>query len=313
MENRNTCIQCGRELQEDEPFNEGYCNACAKKILSEQAKKDRAKQAKKVSILTRREKLALIIMSVIMTVIFVVAIIWSEKAYKERQEMIDNAFFDGQGVPLEDIADAFKEEVSQYIHPTPNPVLSILENLQESNTPVPEYGFIDADELYLRAEPSSDGEILGTYTRGQEVAILGEEPEWVHLSLNGKEGYMAAQHIQHGTAEETKQPAPENSDSDYAAVTAGQRNALKSAKSYLQFMHFSKKGLIEQLEYEGYTTSEAEYAVENCGADWMKQAALTAQSYMDFMSFSREGLIEQLEYEGFTHEQAEYGASAVGY
>ena len=74
---------------------------------------------------------------------------------------------------------------------------------------------------------------------------------------------------------------------------------------------FSYSGLIEQLEYEGFSTSEATYAADNCGADWNEQAAKKAREYLDFMSFSRSGLIEQLEFEGFTRSQAEYGVNAV--
>lgn len=96
-------------------------------------------------------------------------------------------------------------------------------------------------------------------------------------------------------------------------TTIGQRNALRSATNYLNTMAFSKSGLIDQLEYEGYSTEEATYAVENCGADWNEQAAKSAQNYINTMSFSRSGLIDQLIYEGFTREQAEYGVSAVGY
>ena len=87
-------------------------------------------------------------------------------------------------------------------------------------------------------------------------------------------------------------------------ITTGERNALKSAQNYLSVMAFSYRGLVEQLEYEGYTTSEAEYAADNCGADWNQQAVKKAKEYLAVMSFSRDGLIEQLEYEGFTHSQA---------
>lgn len=95
-------------------------------------------------------------------------------------------------------------------------------------------------------------------------------------------------------------------------VTVSQQNALESALSYLDFTAFSYSGLIEQLEYEGYSTEDATFAADYCGADWNEQAALSAQSYLDFTSFSRAGLIDQLMYEGFTREQAEYGADAVG-
>lgn len=96
-------------------------------------------------------------------------------------------------------------------------------------------------------------------------------------------------------------------------VTMGQKNALNKAKSYLDFTAFSYSGLISQLEYEGFSTEDSTYAVDNCGADWNEQAAKKAKSYLDFSSFSREGLIDQLLYEGFTSDQAEYGATKVGY
>lgn len=88
---------------------------------------------------------------------------------------------------------------------------------------------------------------------------------------------------------------------------------MQQAHSYLEFSAFSRSGLIDQLEYEGYTTKEATYAVNNCGANWKEQAAKKAQEYLDSSSFSRAGLIDQLLYEGFTQKQAEYGVSQVGY
>lgn len=105
----------------------------------------------------------------------------------------------------------------------------------------------------------------------------------------------------------TKTPKPTKS------ATLGETNALASALSYLNYSAFSRRGLIEQLKFEGYSTSEAEYAVNNCGADWNEQAARSAKSYLEYSSFSRQSLIEQLEYEGFTHDQALYGVKKVGY
>lgn len=96
-------------------------------------------------------------------------------------------------------------------------------------------------------------------------------------------------------------------------ATIGEKNALDKAKSYLDYTAFSKEGLIEQLEYEGFTNAEAKFGVDNCGANWNEQAAKKAKQYMDYSSFSKQGLIDQLEYEGFTSEQAEYGAKSVGY
>lgn len=98
-----------------------------------------------------------------------------------------------------------------------------------------------------------------------------------------------------------------------ANMTTGQKNALAKAKDYLSIMAFSRSGLIKQLEYEKFSTEDATFAADNCGANWNEQAAKKAQDYIDMMSFSRQGLIDQLKYEGFTQAQAEYGVSAVGY
>lgn len=95
--------------------------------------------------------------------------------------------------------------------------------------------------------------------------------------------------------------------------TLGEKNALKSAKSYLRSMDFSYTGLFKQLKYEGYKDEECTYAVDNCEADWNEQASKCAKSYINSMSFSRVELLKQLKYEGFTDEQAEYGVKSVGY
>lgn len=95
--------------------------------------------------------------------------------------------------------------------------------------------------------------------------------------------------------------------------TLGERQAIRAAQNYIDFKAFSKSGLIEQLEFEGYSRTEAEYGVDNITVDWNEQAALSAKAYLEYSNFSRTGLIEQLKFEGFTTAQAQYGASAVGY
>lgn len=92
-----------------------------------------------------------------------------------------------------------------------------------------------------------------------------------------------------------------------------EKNAIKKAESYLSLMAFSRSGLINQLEYEGFSNSAATSAVDSIVVDWNEQAAKKAESYLSLMAFSRSGLIDQLKYEGFSNEQAEYGVTAVGY
>lgn len=102
-------------------------------------------------------------------------------------------------------------------------------------------------------------------------------------------------------------PAPNTASPKTA--TSSERNALEQAKLYLEIMPFSYEGLVEQLKYEGYSTSEAEYGAKNCGADWMEQAAKRAELYLELMPFSKSDLKDQLIYDGFTSSEAEYGVN----
>jgi len=77
-------------------------------------------------------------------------------------------------------------------------------------------------------------------------------------------------------------------------------------------MSFSKSGLIAQLEFEGFSTEDATYAVNKIDVNWKEQAVKKAKSYLDTMAFSRSGLIEQLEFEGFTTEEATYAVDQIG-
>lgn len=102
--------------------------------------------------------------------------------------------------------------------------------------------------------------------------------------------------------------------SSSSSATLGQSNALESAQDYLEYVGgFSESGLRDQLEYEGFSSSEIDYAIEHCGANWNEQCAECAQDYLDSMSMSRSELYDQLEYEGFTSSQIAYGLAAVGY
>lgn len=96
------------------------------------------------------------------------------------------------------------------------------------------------------------------------------------------------------------------------AETVTQRNARLKGTQYLQVFAFSRSGLIDQLEFEGFSTPDATYGTDAQKANWMAQAARKAREYLKLMPFSRAGLITQLEFEGFTSAEAAYGVSQVG-
>ncbi|HEX2850250.1 MAG TPA: Ltp family lipoprotein [Acidimicrobiales bacterium] len=121
------------------------------------------------------------------------------------------------------------------------------------------------------------------------------------------------------TAEPTttaKQPTttamPTTTAAPAPSLTVSQKNAQRKAQSYLQMTSFSRKGLIEQLMFEGFASDDATFGVDSLNVDWNTQAAKKAKSYLEMSSFSRSSLIEQLEFEGFSPDQAEYGVGTTG-
>jgi hypothetical protein len=112
---------------------------------------------------------------------------------------------------------------------------------------------------------------------------------------------------------DTDETPTEEAEQEEPSLSIGQRNAISSAESYLRFTAFSRTGLIGQLEFEGYATEDATFAVDYLDIDWNEQAAKSAEAYLSFSSFSRQGLIDQLVFEGFTRSEAEYGVEQVGY
>lgn len=96
------------------------------------------------------------------------------------------------------------------------------------------------------------------------------------------------------------------------ASNISRAQAVRKAREYLQFEAFSFKGLVGQLKYEGFSSSDATYGASHSGANWFKEAAAKAKEYLKMEAFSRSGLIGQLRFEGFTYAQALYGVQAVG-
>ena len=170
----------------------------------------------------------------------------------------------------------------------------------------PESDLVEEEMTDEVEEESSDIEI-------EEDEDAEEEEEYVSDEDPVEESTPEEEDNENEVVEPDPGPEDVDDEEEEDSLTLGEENALRSAQDYLSFTSFSREGLIQQLEYEGYTNEEAVYAVDNSDADWYEQAEKSAEDYLDYTSFSREGLIEQLEYEGFTRDQAEHGVEAVGY
>ena len=96
------------------------------------------------------------------------------------------------------------------------------------------------------------------------------------------------------------------------AAPVNHTQAVRAAREYLQLQAFSFLGLVAQLKFEGYSTSDARYGASHAGATWFKQAAKAAREYLKLQAFSFSGMVAQLQFEKYTRAQAVYGARAAG-
>jgi hypothetical protein len=103
------------------------------------------------------------------------------------------------------------------------------------------------------------------------------------------------------------------------SMTGAQQQAVDSAEGYLsEGQGFSKQGLLSQLTSsfgEGFSKSDAEFAIKYLKPNWDQQAVDSAKGYLgDGQGFSRSSLIQQLTSSygaGFTEAQAEYAVNKV--
>ena len=159
---------------------------------------------------------------------------------------------------------------------------------------------------------AADGTQISAALLSEDCTLFGGVEEYNNnlVILLGEDGLFCTREDKTNCQEQDSQTSDLQKTS---SVSLGNQNAVKRAKEYLEYSSFSYTGLIDQLEFEGFSTSEATYAADNCNADWNEQAALKAQQYLEYSAFSRSELIDQLEFEGFTHTQAVYGAKENGY
>ncbi|MFC7063226.1 Ltp family lipoprotein [Halobacillus seohaensis] len=148
--------------------------------------------------------------------------------------------------------------------------------------------------------------------KAEEQAQKEQEEQEAKEQAKKEEERKAKEEEERKAKEEEERKAKEEQEAKEASVTVSQEQAVNMAQDYLNYTAFSKSGLIDQLEYEGFSTEDATYGVENITVDWQEQAVNMAQNYLDYTSFSRQGLIDQLTYEGFSTEHATYAVGQVG-
>ena len=165
-----------------------------------------------------------------------------------------------------------------------------------SETPLPVYATTNAYQV-----PKEASSVAPSTNTGETAESTGAGKDTTQGDTSSSSPSPPPQRTQ-----QQQQPSQQHN------ATPGENRAVQTAESYIEMMGFSREGLIEQLEYEGFSHSEAVYGADHINADWNSMALRKAWEYLRVAAFSRSGLIEQLEFEGFTHEQAVFGVDNCG-
>jgi hypothetical protein len=168
---------------------------------------------------------------------------------------------------------------------------------------------VDGDVQSLAADSGSSA---ATDSLAIDCAAAG-------VTLTGSDFTQAA--ATPATAPSTAAPAavPSTPAPSTPAMSTAEQQAVTAAQNYLDLgSGFSYQSLLNQLTSSygsGFSTSDAEFAINYLKPDWDAQAVDAAQGYLKIGGFSRSSLIQQLTSSygnGFTEAQAEYAVSKVG-
>jgi hypothetical protein len=153
-----------------------------------------------------------------------------------------------------------------------------------------------------------------------DISSLTTDCATAGVTLTGSDFTQAA--ATPTTAPSTTAPAavPSTPAPSTPAMSIAEQQAVTSAQGYLDLgSGFSYQSLLKQLTSSygsGFSTSDAEFAINYLKPDWDAQAVEAAQGYLKLgTGFSRSSLIQQLTSSygnGFTEAQAEYAVSKVG-
>ena len=86
--------------------------------------------------------------------------------------------------------------------PTPAPTPTPASNPVTSNT---KSGYVNADHVHLRSEPSTSSAIKGIFNKNDSLTITGTSGDWVGVSIQGLSGYIYKDYV---STDETPEPTP---------------------------------------------------------------------------------------------------------
>lgn len=206
--------------------------------------------------------------------------------------------------PFEDFVDSYDKQVTFEF---------VAERFKASSSEVLEVcGTLITSPALQAPTPSESSSAPSAVASSAEAAAAAEAEAKKEAQAKEEAEAKAAAEAEAKKKAEEKLEAEAEAKEELESGTTSQQNARRLAENYLEYSAFSRKGLISQLKYEGFSVKDATWALDHMSVDWNAQAAASAKNYLEYTAFSKKSLTQQLIYEGFTPKQAAYGVSKTG-
>lgn len=109
---------------------------------------------------------------------------------------------------------------------------------EATTTELNKVGYVSADGLRVRKEPTTDSEEIDSLSRNNKVNIIGQTGNWYKIDLDGKTGYVSAKYISDTKLTETTSRSGSTLKNQETVSTTG-AEIVEYAKQYLGYKYVS--------------------------------------------------------------------------
>jgi len=102
---------------------------------------------------------------------------------------------------------------------TPNEESQEQENEKTEITKINKTGYVSAEGLRVRKEPSTDSEEIDSLSKNDKVEIIGQTGNWYKIDIDGREGYVSAKYISDTKVPETTSRSGSTLKNETASTT----------------------------------------------------------------------------------------------
>ena len=112
---------------------------------------------------------------------------------------------------------------------------------EETTTELNKTGYVSADGLRVRKEPTTDSEEIDSLSKNDKVKIIGQTGNWYKIDLDGKTGYVSAKYISDTKLPESTSRSGSTLKNAVATSTQETTGAevVEYAKKYLGYKYVS--------------------------------------------------------------------------